>query len=569
MTQLILQASSIITMAPDRPRATAAAVDGERIVAVGSLADARAALPDAEVQDLGEAVLMPGFVEGHSHPLLSGVATMPPAYYIAPWAAPTWDDVVQIFHQALAERPVEAGLCFFGFDALLHGVDAPSAATLDPIFGDRLAVVVDNSGHGAYVTTAVLDKLGWTKDPPADPVGGSYQRNADGSLDGRALEAAAVLAIGAPVLSKLGGSPLHQAAEYLAKMAREGITASSEMTYAAEYQAAYEALFAMAGCPLRLSLYHMSTDPTCGDDVTLKSDPSRMRKQGVKLWADGAPWTGNIAISFTYQDSPAVRRAGIPLDPGGTKAMNYTRDELDAILDEVAPKGWQMSTHVNGDLGLDIVLDAYEHALVKFELLGTDHRWRVEHLGACRADQFLRAASLGVVASMGPYQLLYWGDLLDGQLFDHEVGANWQRFRAAFDAGLRPSFHNDGSVSPPNPLLNMQTAVTRRTLSGTAHGVANAVTLDEALAAETINAAYVLHRDHEIGSIEVGKYADFVELSVDPYTVEAATLSTQVKVQGTWLSGERVDLDAFLGTSHQTPGDEHHHLATHMKPPCS
>ena len=73
----------------------------------------------------------------------------------------------------------------------------------------------------------------------------------------------------------------------------------------------------------------------------------------------------NIATSFDYLDTPTVKRAGIPLQTGGTKAMNYTREQLDAILDKYAPLGWQMSFHVNGDIGLDIVLDAYEYALVK------------------------------------------------------------------------------------------------------------------------------------------------------------------------------------------------------------
>lgn len=566
MAKTIITAAAVITMDPARPRVRAVALEDNRIIAVGSVADCQRICPDADVTDLGRTVLMPGFVESHSHPLLSGMATEAPAYYIAPWVAPTWDDVVAIFKRALTERPADAGLVFFGFDKLLHGVDAPTKDVLDPIFGDRLAAVLDNSGHAAYVTTAVLAELGWIDNPPADPPGAYFGRNPDGSLNGIATEVAAEFAMIAPVQAKLGGSPLHQAMAFMATMSRVGITATSEMTYAADYQAGYEALAAMPGCPLRVSLYHMSTDATAGDELQLKADPDMLRKQGVKLWADGSPWIGNIASSYPYLDTPAVRRAGIPLDTGGEKAMNYTRAQLDAILDEHAPQGWQMSFHVNGDVGLDIVLDAYERALVKHNLLGTDHRWRVEHVGAGRGDQFERAASLGVVASLAPFQFYYWGDLLDGQLFPTEIGANWQRFKAAFDAGLHPSFHNDGSVSPPNPLLNVQTAVTRRTSSGTVRGPRNAVSLDQALAAETINAAHILKRDHEIGSIEVGKFADFVELSADPYTVAAERLASDVKVLGTWLAGRRVDLDGFLGVGASHNGDDHKHLAGRSDP---
>ena len=79
-------------------------------------------------------------------------------------------------------------------------------------------------------------------------------------------------------------------------------------------------------------------------------------------------------------------------------------------------------------------------------------------------------AALGVFASLGPFQFIYWGDLLDGELFPTEIGAQWMRFGDAVDAGVCVSFHNDGSVSPPTPLLNIQTAITRTTPSGAVHG---------------------------------------------------------------------------------------------------
>ena len=108
------------------------------------------------------------------------------------------------------------------------------------------------------------------------------------------------------------------------------------------------------------------------------------------------------------------------------------------------------------------------------------------------------------------------------------------------------SFHNDGPVSPPNPLLNIQTAITRATDSGKVHGANQIISIDDALKAETTGAAYMLHRENEIGSLAVGLYADLVELSMDPYLAEPTTLATEVKVQGTWLSGKKVDLDSFM-----------------------
>lgn len=554
----IIKAKLIITMDQDNPRATAMVVRDGLIATVGTLEECQKSAPTAPVTDLGQAVICPGFIETHGHPVFAGMATMPPAGYIAPWVAPTWEDVVRIFREHAAQS--EFPLVFFGFDQLLHGVDEPTSSTLDDIFGDRMVAVINNSGHGAYVTSAVLKKLGWLANVPEDPVGAKFLRHPDGSLTGQAHELPAVIAITAPVLGALGTSPLLQAAQYYALMARAGITSTTEMTYGKDSQIAYEALAQLPHCPLRVSVYHMSTDAGSEEEIAFQAAPEKLHKQGVKLWADGSPWIGNIAISFPYLDSPAVRRAKIRPGLGRENCMNYTREQLDAVLDKHAPHGWQMAFHVNGDLGFDVVLDAYESALKKFNLLGTDHRWRVEHVGGAQEKQFRRAAELGVVASMGPFQFYYWGDLLDGQMFDSKYGANWQQFRTAFDAGVFPSFHNDGSVSPPDPLLNIQTAVTRRTSSGTVRGPDQAVTLDQALAAQTIYAAYAIHRDKVVGLIGAGKWADFVILSQDPYAVSPDKLATDVKVLGTWLGGKPVDLEKFIEEVRALDHTKTHHL---------
>ncbi|GAA3862087.1 amidohydrolase [Leifsonia kafniensis] len=544
------------------PRADAVAISGGRIVAVGTVAECQAALPLAELVDTHAAVLLPGFIESHSHPITSGLATQAPARSIAPWDAPTWTDVLAVFADATANTPTDVPLLFNGFDALLHQRPAPDADTLDAIFGDRVAVVVDNSGHGVYFTSALMTKNGWDASPPADPVGASFGRRADGTtLNGQAYELPAVMAVAQPLMSDLGGNPLTMGMEFYVLMARAGITSTSELTYNTTLKAAYEAIAVMPNNPLRISLYHVSVEEGCELPFDSAVSEELLIKQGIKLWADGSPWVGNIAISFSYLDTDATRLAQIDGSRSGEVAMNYSRAQLDAILDQYAPSGLQMSFHVNGDLGFDVVLDAYERALVRHDLLGTDHRWRVEHVGAGRKDQFARAASLGVHISMGPFQFYYWGDLLDGQMFDPAIGSQWQAFRDAFDAGVPVAFHNDGAVSPPTPLLNIQAAVTRRTRSGALRGPNQAISLEEGLKAETIHAAKLLHRDHLVGSIEVGKLADFVELSADPFEVDPRSLAEDARVLGTWLGGRRIDLEAFIGHALTVDHAEHAGLA--------
>lgn len=561
---LILRASTIITMDDKNPRAEAIAFDTvtKKITAVGSIDDVRAKAPQATVTDLGEAVLMPGFVEPHSHPLLGGILTQSPAYWVAPYVGyKTWDDVKAKILKADAEMPAGVPLVFNGVDRLLQQAPTPTKEILDTLSpSGRPILVFDNSGHAVYFNSAVIKALHWANSkPPKDPVGGSYGRNKDGTSNGVANEVPGLMAVSFPFISQSIPHPLLSGAKWYAYMASFGITSSSEMTYNTGQYKGYLALASVPDSPLRLNVYHMSTETDAASEVHWP-DPSMVRKAGIKLWADGTPWLGTVAQSFGYLDNPATRQAQIILGPLGEKGMNYTRSQLDQILEKYAPLGYQMSFHCNGDVGFDVVMDAYEYALAKYNLLGTDHRWRVEHLGAARSDQFKRAASLGITVSMGPFQYIYWGDLLDGVMFDSANGSQWQRVQDAFQAGVRPSFHNDGPVSPPNVLMNIQRMVTRTTDSGKVHGANQAVTMDQALRAVTLNGAYQLKRDHEIGSLTVGKYADIVELSTDLTTVKPIEITEKVKVLGTWVGGKKIDLLKFIDDISAIDPTEHQGL---------
>lgn len=330
-------------------------------------------------------------------------------------------------------------------------------------------------------------------------------------------------------------------------MSRAGYTSTSDMAYDPQRKTDYEALAATVSCPLRVSLWEMSTTDTYTEATVFAAADDMLRKAGVKLWIDGAVWVGSGATSYPYLDTAATRRAGIdPATAGGTGSLNYSRPELDAILDNAAAAGWQIAFHSNGDLAVEMGLDAYEAALQRHGLTGTDHRWRLEHLGGATRAQLDRAARLGVHVSMSPFQYYFWGDLLDGQIFDHAHGSRFAPFNDALASGACLSLHNDGPVSPPSPLINIQTVVSRRTRAGNVHGADQAIPLESAIRAHTINAARTLRRDHLVGSIRTGKLADFVELSADPYDVDPARLAETVSVLGTWVGGRRIDLPAFL-----------------------
>lgn len=547
---LILKASTIITMDDKNPRAEAIAFDTntKKITAVGSLKDVQASAPNVTVKDLGSTVLMPGFIDPHNHPVVSGMTTQAPAYWIAPYVGQykTWADVQAKILQADKEATPGVPLVFNGLDRLLQQAPSPTRDILDNLTpSGRPILIIDNSAHGVYFNTATVKLLGWNDlKPPADPVGGSFGRFKDGTSNGIANEAGAEVPVLAALVPKAIPNPLKSAAEWYALMASLGITSTSEHTYGSGLYKAYLALASVPDSPLRVHVYHMAVDKDASDKTDWP-DPSMVRKNGIKLWADGSPWLGNTAQSFPYMENARTKQAEIIIGPLGEKGMNYTRLQLDQMLDRYAPMGYQMAFHCNGDVGFDVVLDAYENALVKHKLLGTDHRWRVEHLGAARADQFKRAESLGITVSLAPFQFIYWADLLDGTMFKSEYGSQWQAAGDAFKANVHTTFHNDGSVSPPDTLRNIQHMVTRTSINGNVHGANQAVTIEQALKASTINAAYQLKRD-DLGSLEVGKYADLVELSADLTAVKPSDITTKVKVLGTWLGGKKIDTAKFL-----------------------
>ena len=548
---MILTAASVITMNPAAPRADAITVDADsgRILAVGSLAQCRAAAPSSAVEDLGAGVLLPGFIQAHDHPVPAAVLCQQPAQWIAPFVGfPTWGDVEALFDRLRHKTPPGQPLLFNGLDRLLLSIPMPDRASLDAYFPDHPVLIFDITGHALYFNSRATGLFGWTNaTPPPDTPDARWTRRPDGTAGGVGYETQATLMAMAAFLPGVVPSPLVNLGAWYSTLARNGFTAVGDLGFLSRLRAPMEELAALPDCPVRYSLYQATYDPDAHSDMDFGDLSGMIRRVGYKIWMDGSPSIGTASVSVPYLDSDRARIADVPVGSvPGLSVLNYTPDQFLALIAQFADSDTQIATHINGDAGVDVVLDGYERALGQLGLIGSDHRWRVEHFATPSRAQCARAGALGVSASMSPFQSLYWGDLYDGVIFEPSYGARWQPYRDAYDGGVRPTFHNDGYLSPPLPWLNIQNAVTRRSASGAVHAPEQALTLDEALQAHTINAAWQQKREHEIGSIEVGKLADIVLVNTDPYTVDASRLQETMAVQGTWVSGRRVDLDAFM-----------------------
>lgn len=521
---------TLLTVDDARPTAEALAVADGRIVAVGTRAEVDAHVgPDTQIVDVGDGCVLPGFVEAHGHPLMEALVLADRIVDIRPVTLPAAADVLAAVATEVARRGPE-GAYLNGWDPLLQdGLPTPTLEWLDAQAPDTPLVIVHNSGHKAFFNTAAARASGVTRDTP-DPKGARFGRDADGELDGTAEETGAVFAVLGGAIDTAGYPGMLMAE--CARLNQAGLTTCSDMAFDPMFRPMLDAL--RGDVTVRLRTYEMSTAamtttavPANGDDV--------IKQVGIKIWVDGSPWIGNVDLSFPYLDTAATRTIGVT--PGSCGHANYTRDQLAEIVGAYFPLGWQMACHVHGDNGVDTILDVYEEALAEHPR--ADHRLRLEHVGAITGDQLRRAHALGVTCSLFVDQIHYWGDVLVDGLFGEERGSRWMPAGSAVATGMRISLHNDPPVTPEEPLRNIAVAVTRTAPSGRVLAPEERLTVDQAIRAQTIDAAWQLFADDVIGSLEVGKYADLVVLSADPRAVAPEGIA-DLEVRATYLAGRRV-----------------------------
>jgi predicted amidohydrolase YtcJ len=521
---------TVLTVDEARPSAEALVVADGRIVAVGSRADVADLIgPGTQTVDVGDGCVMPGFVEAHGHPLMEAMALSDRIVDIRPVTVRDADEVVAAVGSEVAKRGA-AGAYLYGWDPLLQlGLPEPTLRWLDEMAPDSPLVIFHNSGHKAFFNSDAGRRAGLSRDTP-DPKGAKYGRDARGELDGTAEETGAVFPLLAGTI-RPDDYPAMLRAECV-RLNRAGLTTCSEMAFDPAFRPLVERLRGELTVRLRtyeISNAQMSTDatPGQGDDM--------LRQVGIKVWVDGSPWLGNIDLSFPYLDTEATRANGVP--PGSCGHANYTKEQLTEIVGAYYPLGWQMACHVQGDAGVDTILDVYEEALRRNPR--DDHRLRLEHVGAIRPEQLKRAAELGVTCSIFVDQIHYWGDVIVDGLFGPERGSRWMPAGSAVATGMRISLHNDPPVTPEEPLRNIGVAATRTAPSGRVLAPEERLTVEQAIRAQTIDAAWQMFADDVIGSLEVGKYADMVVLSADPRTVPPERIA-DLEVRATYLAGRRV-----------------------------
>jgi hypothetical protein len=530
----------IITMDPGRPFAEALAVEGRRILAVGTRAEVMALINDrTRLVDLAGRTLMPGLIEPHSHPLISALLYDWVDLSAFSHAGP--EEVMAALKQGVERARPGEWVSAFGYDPiLLRGLKSFTADQLDVIAPDNPVFIMIQSMHTMFVNHAALKRAGVTEDTP-QPAYGQFEKDQAGKLTGVIIEQGGGFPFILSILSELSKSPAELVTRQLKRYARAGYTTVGAMGEFPVFPDAFglvRRLVEQEGSPVRMVFMDKATDLENGFNPDLGADSDRFRRPGVKFWYDGSPYTGNMFLDEPYLNSALMQQGlGVPKDTCGYSML--PKETLAGLVRKYHGQGRQVSIHAQGDRAIRDVIDVFEEAIQA--LPRRDHRHRIEHGALFPLDQLARATALGLTTSWHVNHIHYYGEALRDDIIGVKRAARLMPVASAQRAGQVNSLHNDSPMYPAEPFKLVRTAATRATRNNAVIGPDQAVSVQQALEAVTINAAWQMFMEDMVGSLRPGKYADLAVLSDNPLTMEPLKLD-RVQVLETWSDGCRIQV---------------------------
>jgi len=460
--------------------------------------------------------LLPGLIDAHGHVLDLGMTRMTVQLVGTSSVA----DLQQRVRDYAAAHPNDAWIIGFGWNQeLWPDKRFPTAADLDAIVSDRPVVLERVDGHAVVANSAAMKVAGVTAQTAAPPGGrienGLFVDNARGLID-KAIPART------PAQSD------EALAKAQAQLLSVGVTGVGSMSTSIDDWEAMKRAGAAGTLNVRLMAYigaAQAAEANMRPTGWLYRD--RLRAVGVKVFADGALGSRGAWLKRPYADKP------------DTRGLKFHSDaEMLQIADAAAANGFQIATHAIGDAANAQVISTYEALSKKY---GRDRRWRIEHFQIADPADIPRLAPAGIIASMQPTH-----QTSDRLMAEKRLGPNrlagayaWQ---SVLKSGARLAFGTDFPVESPNPFPGLSAAISRQDMNGQPPGgwiPSERLTFAQALSAYTRGAAYANFAEDRIGSLEPGKWADFVIVDRDPTKVDVSSLENTQVVE-TWVGGKRV-----------------------------
>lgn len=534
----VFLSNHVLTMAhrAQKPAAPlAVAVKAGKILWVGSH-DAVTPFIDeqTEIVALGDAALLPGFIDAHGHAgflaLSSQMANVAPPP-IGP--VDNINDLQNTLRTYIKTRQIPPGEWVIGRgydDSLLAEQRHPDAADLNEVSQQHPILLLHVSGHLAAANSRALSRGGINAET-LDPPGGIIRRLPGSNEPSGVLEETATYTLrkymNAPVKD-----PVASVAQDMAIYARNGITTAQDGAASAEVVQLLKAADKAGHLPMDVIAYPMGQpdSETISDAFTFGTYDGRVKVGGVKLMLDGSPQGKTAYMTKPYLHPPHGQDAAYRGYP------NLPQPKVDELVASYFSKGIPIIAHANGDAAADMLIEAVSNAKPTH-----DHRTTMIHAQTVREDQLTQMKSLAMIPSFFAAHSFYWGDWHRDSVFGTERASRISPTASTVARGMVFTVHNDAPVVPPDMIRLLWATTNRITRSGKTLGKAQRISTYDALKAMTINAAFQHFEEQLKGSIETGKRADFVVLSENPLTKPAVDL-LELKVRGTYVGGEPIFL---------------------------
>ena len=538
----IYSAKKIITMNPARPFVTHIAVKDGKILGTGEL-DELSKWGEYELDNSFEGkVIMPGFVEGHAHTM---EGTLWRYVYCGFFDRTDPDGKIREgvkTIETVVERLVEADkklkdpnmpLSGWQLDPIYMNNKRVSRKDLDKVSETRPIGILHASGHIMNVNSKALELGGLMKTGINHP---GIPLDNDGYPTGELYGPDAMTPIGIHVgfNRSMTDSDEEGLIAFGKLCVRTGVTTVTDLA-ARLTDEGVEAMLRITGeknYPTRVVPLKVFLGSTPKETVEFvislkKKSTDRLRLGRIKAVADGS----------IQGFSARMRWPGY--HNGAPNGLWYTApDQLSELYELALVAGIQVHTHTNGDEATEMALDMLEGALKKHS--SPDHRFTLQHCQLADAAQFRRMKKLEMCVNLFANHHYYWGDEHYKLTVGPDRALRMNACKTALSTGVPMAIHSDAPVTPLGPLFTAWCAVNRLTASGRTQGKQEKITIEDAMYAITLGAAYTLHMDDEVGSLETGKSADFAILEEDPYLSEANELKN-VKVWGTMQGGRIFD----------------------------
>jgi predicted amidohydrolase YtcJ len=497
------------------------------IISIGESDAIAAEFPDARKIDLQGKTILPGLIDSHGH--LHGLAVSYTRANLV--GARSKQEVISRLREFEADLPAGEWLLGRGWDQNDWPEQVyPDRGDLDAVFPDRPVWLKRIDGHAAWANSLAIAQAdtdlsgNWQED------GGYIHRDPEGQPSGVFVDGAMkyIEKIVPETSADLIDSALDVATNTLISL---GLTGVHDPGVDRSVVELYQRKIREDSFPLRVYAMangmHETTDWLCEQGPI--NDPSgRLVMRSVKLYADGALGSRGAALLEDYSD-----------ESGNHGLMFISMAEMESALRQVFSCGLQAGVHAIGDAANRQVLDAYETALAEFPQ--NPGRHRMEHAQILDSDDIPRFAALGVIAAMQPTHAtsdMYWAD---ERLGDERLAGAYA-WQTLLDEGAVLAFGSDFPVEQVNPMLGIHAAVSRQDLEGWPEGgwqPQERVSREAAIRAFTLDAAFAGFMEQQVGSLEIGKRADFIVLEDDIMEIPVKNIPA-IQIMQTWVDGERV-----------------------------